>query len=197
MRLLICAGGTGGGVYPALAVLKALQEDDSVPEKERNLDLPSRDRTLEVLWVGGEGGIEADLLSKEQVKFTTVPAAGIHGVGLRALPGNLWRLFKGFIAARRVIRDFRPQVMFFTGGYLAVPVALAGWWTGSREINPSTLLYAPDIEPGLALRTLARLSDQIALTVEESMNYFSNHLRLKIWENIIAIWNHLYYWVCG
>jgi len=161
-------------------VLKALQEDDSVPEKERDLDLPSSGRTLEVLWVGGEGGIEADLLSKEQVNFTTVPAAGIHGVGLRALPGNLWRLFKGFIAARRVIKDFRPQVMFFTGGYLAVPVALAGWWTGSREINPSTLLYAPDIEPGLALRTLARLSDQIALTVEESMNYFSNQSKLKV-----------------
>jgi UDP-N-acetylglucosamine--N-acetylmuramyl-(pentapeptide) pyrophosphoryl-undecaprenol N-acetylglucosamine transferase len=161
-------------------VLKALQEDDSVPEKERDLDLPSSGRTLEVLWVGGEGGIEADLLSKEQVNFTTVPAAGIHGVGLRALPGNLWRLFKGFITARRVIKDFRPQVMFFTGGYLAVPVALAGWWTGSREINPSTLLYAPDIEPGLALRTLARLSDQIALTVEESMNYFSNQSKLKV-----------------
>jgi len=124
--------------------------------------------------------MEADLLSKEAVEFTTIPAAGVHGVGLSALPGNLWRLFKGFIAARRLIKDFRPQVMFFTGGYLAVPVALAGRWMVSRDIKPRSLLYVPDIEPGLALRTLSRLSAQIALTAEESMEFINFPTKSKV-----------------
>ena len=182
MRLLICAGGTGGGVYPALAVLKALQDDEegrrSTGEDEGS-SLPAS-RNLELLWIGGKGGIEVDLLVREKVPFTTIPAAGLHGVGLRALPGNLWQIFKGFFAARKVIKEFQPQVMFFTGGYLAVPVALAGRVFSSRGTRPRTLLYVPDIEPGLALRTLARLSDQIALTVEESMNYFTFPSNLRV-----------------
>jgi UDP-N-acetylglucosamine--N-acetylmuramyl-(pentapeptide) pyrophosphoryl-undecaprenol N-acetylglucosamine transferase len=151
-----------------------LQDDEKSNWKSEETDQPFSPATgdLEVLWVGGAGGIEIDLLSKEKITFTTIPAAGVHGVGLRALPGNLWQIFRGFIAARRIIKDFRPEVMFFTGGYLAVPVAFAGRTIFLRRNRPRILVYVPDIEPGLALRTLARLSDQIALTVEDSMNYF-------------------------
>jgi UDP-N-acetylglucosamine--N-acetylmuramyl-(pentapeptide) pyrophosphoryl-undecaprenol N-acetylglucosamine transferase len=182
MRLLICAGGTGGGVYPALAVLKALQEGEgsrwhSKPEKPPS---PEEAGKLDVLWIGGEGGIEVDLLTREKIDFSTIPAAGVHGVGLRVLPGNLWQIYKGFISARRIIKDYRPQVMFFTGGYLAVPVALAGRSFISKNLRPRILVYVPDIEPGLALRLVTRLSDQIALTVEESMNYFANRTNTNV-----------------
>ncbi len=136
-------------MYPALAVLQRL---------EGNLEA--------VLWVGGQGGMEEDLVRRAGVPFRAVPAAGVHGVGARALPRNLWRLSQGYWAARRVLADFRPQVLFFTGGYVAVPVGLAG-----RRIP--TLLYVPDIEPGLALKTLARLADRIAVTAEASRAYFA------------------------
>lgn len=155
-------------------MLKAIQED----EDNGSSDADSQE--LEVLWVAGKGGIEIDLLMREKIPFTAIPAAGLHGVGWRAFPGNLWQIFKGLIASRKVIKEFRPQVMFFTGGYLAVPVALAGRMHISRRSRPRTLLYVPDIEPGLALRTLARFADQIALTVEESMNYFSSKSKLKV-----------------
>jgi UDP-N-acetylglucosamine--N-acetylmuramyl-(pentapeptide) pyrophosphoryl-undecaprenol N-acetylglucosamine transferase len=169
-------------VYPALAVLKALQDDEEgrwAAEEGLDTSLPNSQR-WEVLWIGGEGGIETELLVKEKIPFTTIPAAGLHGIGLRALPGNLWQIIKGFIAARKLITDYQPQVMFFTGGYLAVPVAMAARVSSSRNTRPRTLLYVPDIEPGLALRTLARFSDQIALTVEESMNYFPSPSKLRV-----------------
>ncbi|MDW8227858.1 MAG: UDP-N-acetylglucosamine--N-acetylmuramyl-(pentapeptide) pyrophosphoryl-undecaprenol N-acetylglucosamine transferase [Anaerolineales bacterium] len=150
MRLLIGAGGTGGGVYPALAVHKALAEQCS---------------NLETLWVGSEGGMEADLVKRAGLPFRAIPAAGVHGVGLLRLPVNLLKLARGLVAARRLLRHFRPDVLFFTGGYVAVPIALAG-----RSIPK--LLYVPDIEPGLALKTLARFADHIAVTVEESRAYF-------------------------
>lgn len=169
-------------MYPALAVLKALQEDESSRWQSDGTErqLQAEYDALEVLWVGGEGGIEVDLISREEVEFTTIPAAGLHGVGLRAFPGNLWQIIKGFFSARRILKEFQPQVLFFTGGYLAVPVALAGRSILSRKNRPRIMVYVPDIEPGLALRLLAWLSDQIAVTVEASMNYFGSKSKIEV-----------------
>jgi undecaprenyldiphospho-muramoylpentapeptide beta-N-acetylglucosaminyltransferase len=149
VRLLICAGGTGGGVYPALAVLQAIQGN------------------AEVLWIGGEGGMETRLIERYGIPYKAIPAAGVHGIGLRALPRNLWQLGRGIMASRRILHEFKPDVLFFTGGYVAVPMALAGWKVPS-------LLYVPDIEPGLALTTLARFADRIAITAEGSFRYFTS-----------------------
>ncbi len=145
-------------MYPALSVLKALDKD-----------------VAEMLWVGGEGGMEADLVKPTGVPYAAVPAAGVHGVGLRTLPANLLRLSRGTFASRRILKQFRPNVLLFTGGYVAVPMALAA----GRSV-PS-LLYVPDIEPGLALKTLARFASTIALTVSDSRAYFDgSHARLEV-----------------
>lgn len=176
-------------MYPALAVLKALQE--GVPDEGRSgVKVPSQgnlnarpDRKsdpLEILWVGGIDGMEVALLTREGIPLVTIPAAGIHGVGWRALPGNLMQIIRGFLSARGIIQQFRPSVMFFTGGYLAVPVALAGRMAGRKAHHPKTLLYVPDIEPGLALRALARLADHIAVSTEESMSYFPKSMPLTV-----------------
>lgn len=154
MRLLICAGGTGGGVYPALAVHSALT---------------AKVRGVDTLWVGGESGMEASLVKRQGIPFRSIPAAGVHGVSLLALPRNLAQLGRGVLAARSLINDFKPDVLFFTGGYVAVPVALAG-----RSIP--TLLYVPDIEPGMALKSLARFADVIAVTTEESQKFFNKRV---------------------
>ena len=121
--------------------------------------------------MGGEGGMESRLVERENVPFKTIPAAGIHGVGLKMLPGNFIRLVRGFFAARRILHEFRPDALFLTGGYTAVPMALAG-------MRIPTALYVPDIEPGLALRTLARFADKIAVTARTSFQYFNLQERL-------------------
>jgi UDP-N-acetylglucosamine--N-acetylmuramyl-(pentapeptide) pyrophosphoryl-undecaprenol N-acetylglucosamine transferase len=159
IRLLICAGGTGGGVYPALSVLKNLSE----PAPAEPQAYPG----IQVLWVGGIGGMEMELVKREHVAFESIPAAGVHGVGLRLLPGNLWALARGLAASRRILQRFQPDVLFFTGGYLAVPMALASRLASGIR----SLLYVPDIEPGLALKVLARFTDQIAVTAEQSRKY--------------------------
>ncbi len=143
-------------MYPALSVLQALGDD-----------------LEDVLWVGGQGGMEADLVTREGVPFRAIPAAGLHGVGLRRLPRNTWQLARGYWQARRILRAFRPDVLFFTGGYVAVPVGLAG-----RRVP--TVLFVPDIEPGLALKSLARLADRIALTTPDSKRFFPHHPGLVI-----------------
>lgn len=135
-------------MYPALAVWQAFDKEAST-----------------ILWVGGEGGMEEDLVKRAGLPYTSIPAAGVHGVGLGALPGNLVRLARGVIASREVLYDFKPDVVFFTGGYVGVPMAVA-----ARGI-PS-LVYVPDIEPGLALKFLGRFATRIALTTETSRQFF-------------------------
>jgi UDP-N-acetylglucosamine--N-acetylmuramyl-(pentapeptide) pyrophosphoryl-undecaprenol N-acetylglucosamine transferase len=155
---LICAGGTGGGVNPALAVHSALAKEHA---------------DMQTLWVGSKGGMEAGLVERAAIPFKSIPASGIHGVGLKALPGNLAQLWRGVFASRRILGEFKPDVLFFTGGYVAVPMAVAG-----RRI-PS-VLYVPDIEPGLALKTLARFARRIAVTVDESARYFQRPERVFV-----------------
>ncbi len=146
-------------MYPALAVLHALQNESSTLH--------------EVLWVGGVGGMEEELVKRAGAPFETISAAGVHGVGLRALPHNLLLLGRGYRQARKIIRRFRPEVMFFTGGYIAAPVALAGFRT-------PVALFVPDIEPGLALKTLARFADCIAVTDADSRAFFSRRARIEV-----------------
>ncbi len=141
-------------MYPALTVLQALGSD-----------------AQPVLWVGGQGGMEADLVKRAGIPFVSIPAAGVHGVGLLTLPANLWKLFRGWMASHRILREFKPDAVLFTGGFVAVPMALAA-------IPLSSVLYVPDIEPGLALKVLARFSDVIALTAEISRKYF--HMNKKM-----------------
>ena len=138
-------------MYPALAVHSALA---------------SKTKDVKTLWVGGEGGMEAALVKRQGIAFKSIPAAGVHGVSVVALPGNLMQLGRGVLAAFGILNDFKPDVLFFTGGYVAVPVALAGR-------NVPTLLYVPDIEPGMALKSLAGFADMIAVTTEESQKFFN------------------------
>ncbi len=138
-------------MYPALAVLQALGNDME-----------------QVLWVGSQGGIEADLVNRSHIPFAAIPAAGLHGVGARQLPRNLWRLGQGVLASHHILRAFKPDVLLFTGGYVAFPMAVAG-----RAVP--TLLYVPDIEPGWALKTLGRFADHIAVTSDETFKYYLSH----------------------
>ncbi len=142
-------------MYPALATIAALGS------------------RADVLWLGGIGGMEADLVARAGIRFEAVPAAGVHGVGLRSLPRNVAALARGFAAARRVIRRFRPEAMLLTGGYVGVPAALAGW--GIPKV-----LYVPDIEPALAARVIARFSNLVAVTAEDSRTYYPRRTRLVV-----------------
>ncbi len=164
-------------MYPALAVLSAASSE---AEPYAQLPEPAEHAALELLWVGGEGGMEADLVKRTGVPYQAIPAAGIHGVGWRSLPGNLWQLWRGFLGSRRILAEFRPDVLFFTGGYLAVPMAFASRIPFKGLPRPRSLLFVPDIEPGLALKTLARFADRIALTVDASRKYMPANANLTV-----------------
>lgn len=143
-------------MYPALAVVQALN---------------AKQQGINTLWVGSEGGMEAELVGREGIAFRPIPSAGLHGVSLRAFPRNLSSLARGLFSARKILRDFRPDVLFFTGGFVAGPMAIAS----RLAVRPvPTLVYVPDIEPGMALKALARFANRIAASTPDSQKYFSS-----------------------
>ena len=96
-----------------------------------------------------------------------MPAGGVHGLGPRQAILNLTKLIQGCWKAYRLGRQERPAALFATGGYASVPVALAAWM-----LRVPILVYLPDIEPGWAVRFVARLATRVAVTVEDSRSYF-------------------------
>lgn len=146
---------TGGGIYPAIAVLQAL-----------------KGRIDEVLWVGSRSGMEETLLKQYDLSFEAITAAGLHGVSLRSLPGNIYQLVRGLREAKAIINKFKPHVLFFSGGYLGVPVAVAG-----RKI-PS-VVFIPDIEPGLALKAILRLTASVSVSTRKSLQFLKD-MKVKV-----------------
>jgi UDP-N-acetylglucosamine--N-acetylmuramyl-(pentapeptide) pyrophosphoryl-undecaprenol N-acetylglucosamine transferase len=110
--------------------------------------------------------MEEALVKRRGIPYRSIPSAGLHGVGFANLPRSIMKLTRGYFAARRILNDFKPDVLFFTGGYVAVPIAVAG-------LSIPTLLYVPDIEPGMALTSLARFSSAIAVTTAQSQKFFN------------------------
>jgi UDP-N-acetylglucosamine--N-acetylmuramyl-(pentapeptide) pyrophosphoryl-undecaprenol N-acetylglucosamine transferase len=151
VRVLLCGGGTGGHIYPALAVAD---------------ELNSRVRSLDALYVGAEGEIEETVVPRSNIPLERLSGGGLHGVGLGHFARNLAHLGQGFVQSWRILGRFRPDVTFLTGGYVSVPVALAVWLK-RRPI----LVYLPDVEPGRAVKLLSRIATQVAVTVEASQQY--------------------------
>ncbi len=152
MRVLICAGGTGGGIYPALAAVTEL----------RALGVAEND----LLWIGAQGEMEETLVRRAGLRLETIPGGPIVGVPLPTRARNALKLARGAAAADGHLRRFRPGVMFMTGGYVAAPVALA-----ARRRGVPIVIYLPDVEPGSTIRLVVPLARRVAATTDGSRAY--------------------------
>lgn len=112
--------------------------------------------------------MERELVTREGIEFDAVQAGPVVGVGLRGAAG-LVKSWWGAMQAARIVAQWRPDALFVTGGYTAIPVAAA-----CRMARVPILVYLPDIEPGSAVRAVARIAAVVAVTAEESRAYFPN-----------------------
>src|SRR6202166_2689533 len=142
MKLLIAGGGTGGHVFPALAIAK---------------EWLSRGPEREVVLVGTQRGIEMKLVPQAGLPLETLRVAGLKGKGGTTLMKNLAMLGSGLTDALGVLRKHKPVAAFGVGGYAAGPMMLATWLRGVPNI-----IFEPNAEPGFTNRVLARISRRIA-----------------------------------
>jgi len=152
VRVVLSGGGTGGHVYPALAVAAALRQELS--EKG----------PLELLYIGVRGRMDDQLMTDEIMPFRAVRAGALRGRSPWGFIQGVSNLLLGTMEARKYLKKFRPHVVFATGGYASVPVAVAAR-IGRRPL----LVYLPDIHPGWAVRLIARLATRIAVTSDASL----------------------------
>jgi len=148
VKLLIAGGGTGGHVFPAMAIAR---------------EWLSRGSEREVVLVGTQRGIEMKLVPQAGLPLETLRAAGLKGKGGLTLAKNLAMLFPGLLDAFRILKKHKPVAAFGVGGYAAGPMMLATW----LKHIPNVILE-PNAAPGFANRVLAHLSRKIATGYEVS-----------------------------
>jgi len=148
MKLLIAGGGTGGHVFPALAIAR---------------EWMSRGSERDVVLVGTQRGIEMKLVPQAGLPLETLRVAGLKGKGGATLARNLAMLGSGLSDAFDVLRKHKPVAAFGVGGYAAGPMMLATWIRGVPNI-----IFEPNAEPGFTNRVLAKISTRIATGYEVS-----------------------------
>lgn len=143
MNVVIAGGGTGGHLYPGIAIAREL------------LGKPGNT----ALFIGTEQGIEARVLPKEGLPVRFITAGKLKGMKLRSIIKTVISLPAGVVQSLRVLHQVRPDVVIGVGGYASGPVALAAW-----GLRIPLLIVEPNSYPGLANRKLGRLADKVVLS---------------------------------
>lgn len=154
MRYLITGGGTGGHIYPALAIAEEIKDQD---------------KNAEILYVGTENGMESKLVPKAGIEFTTVRVKGLPRKINKQLVISIKELLFGLNDSRKIINEFKPDVVIGTGGYVSGPLV----FIGALKKVP-TLIHEQNAYPGIANKILSRFVDRVAITFEEANNHFKN-----------------------
>lgn len=152
MKVLIAAGGTGGHIYPGIAVAR---------------ELLRRDAETEVLFVGTARGLETKIVPDNGFQLSLIHSAGLKNAGLGGIVKGLLVLPQSFLEARVLLKEFRPHVVVGAGGYVSGPVLLM-----ASIMGYPTLVMESNALPGFTNRHLARFIDKAALTFAEALRYF-------------------------
>lgn len=152
MRILIAGGGTGGHIYPAIAVAKAIKRHNPMAD---------------ILFVGTKKGLESQIVPQEGFELETITVSGFN----RKAPLNVFKtladLQHGLKEARVIIDKFAPDAVIGTGGYVCGPVLLVA---ALKHIP--TIIHEQNVVPGLTNRILSRFVDKIAISFDQSAQYF-------------------------
>lgn len=152
MRLIIAGGGTGGHLFPGIAVAEEFLE---------------RDPSNEVLFIGTEHGIEARAVPAAGYRLEIISAAGIRGKGgLSQIKGMALMLY-GYAQSRKILKAFRPDMVLGVGGYASLPMVLA-----ARGMQIPRYIHEQNAIPGMTNKMLAKFVDQVFITLEESAKFF-------------------------
>ena len=160
MRILLTGGGTGGHIYPALAIADALK---------------SRYPQVEILYVGTKRGLESSIVPKHGYQFQTVEVESLPRKINLQLFKSLAKAAKGCKEAKEVIKNFRPDVVLGTGGYVCGPVVLE-----AHALHIPTVIHEQNAFPGVTNKLLARKVDQVLLNFDSARKYFPSRAQIKV-----------------
>jgi len=158
MKLIIAGGGTGGHLFPGIAVAEEFLAQS--PDNE-------------VLFVGTDHGIEARLLPKLGYRLALISASGMKGLGTAKKIMSVGRLLYGYAQSRKILKDFRPDLVLGVGGYASAPLLLAARGMGLRRF-----IHEQNAAPGLTNKILGRFVDGVFISMPESASFFPKKITL-------------------
>lgn len=153
MRVVIAGGGTGGHLFPGIAIAE---------------EFLARDKQTEVLFVGTKRGIENKLLSRIGYTLKTIDIEGVKGRGMKALVKGSYRIPQSMRQSLRILNEFRPQIVIGVGGYASGPAVLTAYL-----MRIPTAIAEQNVVPGITNRILGKFVDKVFVTYAETSRWFS------------------------
>lgn len=154
VRVILTGGGTGGHIYPALSMLEAIKE--KYPDST-------------FLYIGTPNGLEANIVSNYGVDFKTVKVSGIKRSFSFENFKTLYHFVTSISVAKKYIKEFKPDLVIGTGGYVCGPVVYA-----ASKLKIKTIIHEQNSYPGITNKFLARYVDRILICFDEAKKYFPN-----------------------
>lgn len=145
MRLIITGGGTGGHLFPGIALATGLQE---------------RLQGCRVLFIGTRRQLDRDTLARYDFELASIECMGLKGMGIKNRMQSVMQLPAAILEARRILKRFRPDLVFGVGGYVTGPVLLA-----ARIGGYPVCIHEQNSVPGLANKILAKIADRIFISI--------------------------------
>lgn len=174
MRVLIAGGGTGGHLYPGIALAE---------------EITTRQKGNHVLFVGTTRGIEARVVPELGYPIEFIDVLGLKGKGLLGLTRGLFYLPRALFQSFKLVRRFKPEVAVGVGGYASGPVLFAAWF-----LRVPTAILEQNTVPGITNRTLAKFVNAIYVMFESSASHFppkkvqalGNPIRRQLLDNFLS-----------
>ncbi|WP_053362077.1 undecaprenyldiphospho-muramoylpentapeptide beta-N-acetylglucosaminyltransferase [Bacillus sp. FJAT-27251] len=152
MRIVVSGGGTGGHIYPALALIREIQK---------------RDKNAEFLYIGTERGLESNIVPREGIAFRSIHITGFRRKLSFENVKTVFRFLKGVADSKKILREFKADIVIGTGGYVCGPVVYA-----AAKLGIPTIIHEQNSIPGLTNKFLSRYVDRIGICFKEAEDYF-------------------------
>ncbi len=155
MKIIVTAGGTGGHIYPALAIINKFKE------KEKDLD---------ILYIGTHNRMEKDIIPKKNIKYEALEIYGFSKSDIKRDIKNINLIKKSYQKCLKIMQDFKPDVVIGVGGYVTYPVIKA-----AHKLKIKTFIHEQNSIPGKSNLALSKKADLIGVSFKESEKYFKNN----------------------
>lgn len=152
MKVVVSGGGTGGHIYPALALIREIQKENG---------------NAEFLYIGTEKGLESKLVPRENIPFKSIHITGFKRKLSFENVKTIMRFMKGVSRSKAILKDFQADVVIGTGGYVCGPVVYA-----ASKLGIPTIIHEQNSVPGLTNKFLSRYVDRIAVCFSEAKSFF-------------------------
>ena len=152
MKIIVVAGGTGGHIYPAIAIINKIKE---------------KEKKVEFLYIGTSDRMEKDIIPKLGIKFIGIDMEGLNRKNIFSNVQVIRKFNKAVTKAKEIIKEFKPDVVIGAGGYITAPVLYA-----AHKLKIPTLIHEQNSIPGISNKFISNFSDKICVSLPNSLNLF-------------------------